>query len=113
MKEQKFDDATKRYFEVERDAEVSTERPLALESSELDVRLGLEHRRKGLLWFPTYSVAFAGRYALRNDTAEARRARVAFPLEPSGVTYDGFTVTGRTAHRRGEGERGADRRASP
>ncbi len=94
VKEQKFDEATKRYFEVERDGEVSTERPLALERTEVDAHLGLEHRRKGLLWFPTYAVEFKGGYAFRNDTAEPRTARIAFPLEAAGVTYDGFAVTG-------------------
>ena len=89
--EQKFDEKEKRYFKVEREDEVETQRPLVLDRSEIDARLSLEHRRKGLLWFPTYAVEFSGRYALRNDTAESRRARVLFPIEP-GVTYDGFAV---------------------
>jgi hypothetical protein len=89
--EQKFDEKEKRYFKVEREDDVETKRPLVLDRSEIDARLSLEHRRKGLLWFPTYAVEFSGRYALRNDSAESRRARVLFPIEP-GVTYDGFAV---------------------
>ena len=38
--------------------EVTT--PLPLESSAIDVALDLEHRQKGLLWYSTYKVAFAG-----------------------------------------------------
>jgi hypothetical protein len=91
--EQRFDEKARRYFQVTREDEVETERPLVLDRSEVDVRLALEHRRKGLLWFPTYGVSFQGRYALRNDSAEERRARIVFPIEP-GVTYDGFAVKG-------------------
>lgn len=91
-REQRYDEKERRYFSVERDTDVTTERDLALESSDLDARLQLEHRRKGLVWFPTYGVEFAGRYAFRNDTAAARTVEVAFPLEPRGVTYDGFSV---------------------
>jgi hypothetical protein len=92
-KEQRFDEKEKRYFEVERQVDVTTEKDLPLESSDLDARLALEHRRKGLLWFPTYTVDFAGRYEFRNDGATARRVEVAFPVEARGVTYDGFAVT--------------------
>jgi hypothetical protein len=94
VKEQKFDEKARRYFEVERDDEVETTQPLVLDRSDVDVHLALEQRQKGLLWFPTYAVSFAGRYTLRNDSAESRVARVAFPIEASGVTYDGFTVAG-------------------
>ena len=92
VSEQKFDEKEKRYFKVEREDAVETKRPLVLDRTDVDVALSLEQRRKGLLWFPTYGVSFQGRYALRNDSAEERRAHVAFPIEP-GVTYDGFTVS--------------------
>ncbi len=92
-KEQRYDEKAKRYFTVERDADVTTERALPLEASDLDATIALEHRRKGLLWFPTYAVAFRGGYEFRNDTAETRSVAVKFPLEKSGVTYDGFAVT--------------------
>jgi hypothetical protein len=91
-KEQRYDEKAQRYFYVERDVDVTTERALTLESSDLDATIALEHRRKGLLWFPTYAVDFRGAYAFRNDTAEARAATFRFPLEKSGVTYDGFAV---------------------
>lgn len=93
-REQRFDEKEKRYYEVERDVEVTTDAALPLDSSNVDVSLELEHRRKGLLWFPTYSVVFSGRYAFRNDTTKARRVEVGFPIESRGVVYEGFAVTG-------------------
>ena len=45
-------------------------KPLALDGSKLTVGLDLEHRQKGLLWYSTYKVAFAGYYMLKNATDE-------------------------------------------
>jgi hypothetical protein len=45
-------------------------KPLALDGSKLTVGLDLEHRQKGLLWYSTYKVAFAGHYLLKNTTEE-------------------------------------------
>ncbi|BDG03616.1 inner membrane CreD family protein [Anaeromyxobacter oryzae] len=92
-REQRFDEKTKRYFEVEKEEDVTTTRSLPLDASDVRVRLALEHRRKGLLWFPTYGVEFTGRYTFRNDSAEARAVELAFPVT-AGVIYDGFAVTG-------------------
>jgi len=68
--------------------------PVPLDRTDVDVALSLRHRQKGLLWFATYDVALAARYAFRNDTAEARALTVRFPLEQDGVVYDAFAVTG-------------------
>lgn len=91
-REQHFDAEEKRYFDVERTVEVTTKRDLPLEETRAAVTLALEHRRKGLVWFPTYEVAFQGRYAFRNDSAEPRRVDVAFPLQRD-VVYDGFALS--------------------
>jgi hypothetical protein len=91
-KEQRFDEKEKRYFEVEHTEQVTTTHELPLEGTRARVELALEHRRKGLVWFPTYGVSFASRYSFRNDTAQARRVDVTFPLQP-GVVYDGFAVS--------------------
>ena len=63
-----------------------------IEASTLAVRLDLEHRRKGLLWFPTYGVEFAGRYAFVNPTAEPRLIEYSFPLGAENTVFDGFEV---------------------
>src|SRR3990172_5020354 len=91
--EQRFDEKRQRYVAVEKEEEVTSEYALPLDGSDLHASLSLEHRRKGLLWFPTYSVAFSGRYVFRNGSAQARDVTVRFPVEP-GVTYDGFSVRG-------------------
>ena len=65
---------------------------LPLESTQARVVLALEHRQKGLLWFPTYAVDFQARYLVRNDTALTRKARLSFPLPARDAIYDGFEV---------------------
>src|SRR5688572_28254347 len=45
---------------------------LPLESSAVDVALDLDHRQKGLLWYNTYKVAFAGSYGFRNISDKER-----------------------------------------
>lgn len=81
---------------VRRDME---RRPISLVRSEVRAALDLEHRRKGLLWFPTYGVGFEGRYRFVNDTAEVGDAEVAFPFPSAQGVYDGFVfkVNGKEA----------------
>lgn len=67
--------------------------PLPLVSTHARVSLALEHRQKGLLWFPTYAADFEGRYAVVNDTAVKRPVTMSFPLPARGAIYDGFEVT--------------------
>lgn len=54
---------------------------LPLESSKIDVDLNLEHRQKGLLWYSTYKVNFAGVYGFRNpsDKEQTVDIRLQFP----------------------------------
>lgn len=65
--------------------------PLPLESSAIDVALELEHRQKGLLWYSTYKVAFAGLYGFRNtsDKEEAVDFMLNFPT--AQAMYDDLT----------------------
>jgi len=65
---------------------------LPLVSTHARVSLALEHRQKGLLWFPTYGAEFEGRYVVLNDTPVARAVTVSFPLPAQGAIYDGFEV---------------------
>jgi hypothetical protein len=76
--------------EVERDVEKRY--PIPLTRSEIGVRLDLEHRKKGLIWFPTYAVDFKGRYEIHNDTAIERKVELSFPLATENAVYDGFRV---------------------
>ncbi len=92
--EERWDEARKASVPVSVVREVSVDHPLPLESSEVEADIGLEHRRKGLLWFPTYQVGFKGRYAFRNTDASAREVTVHFPLAGTeqGVEFDDFRV---------------------
>jgi hypothetical protein len=59
--------------------------PVPLAGTALDVALALEHRKKGLLWYPTYRVDLDGRYRVVNATGAPARYRFtyAFPQEAS------------------------------
>ena len=66
--------------------------PLALESSRIRVKINLDPRQKGLLWYSTYAVDFGGDYVFRNDTtaAQAVSFRLKFPAQKA--IYDGLQM---------------------
>lgn len=66
---------------------------LSLSGSDIQVALALEHRQKGLVWFPTYSVDFHGRYSFENPGSKPMDVRYEIPLERENALYDGFDVT--------------------
>jgi hypothetical protein len=84
-------DGTERTVEVPR--EVLVDHAIPLDATDVRVELTLDQRRKGLLWFPTYGVAFQGRYAFRSDAPGPREVEVAFPVVKSAV-YDGLVLRG-------------------
>ena len=59
-------------------------------SSDVEVLLSLEHRKKGLLWYPTYTVDFSGTYAILNQTSEPHTYYQTFRFPESGAVYDDF-----------------------
>ena len=69
---------------------------LPLESSAVDVALDLEHRQKGLLWYSTYKVTFAGNYGFRNTSDKERTVNFVLNFPASKAIYDDlvFTVDG-------------------
>ena len=73
--------------------------PVRLESTRAAADLNLEHRRKGLLWYATYGVAFKGSFTFRNPDAEMRELHVRFPLPAEDALFDDFVfmVDGRAA----------------
>ncbi|HEX8850433.1 MAG TPA: inner membrane CreD family protein [Gemmatimonadaceae bacterium] len=69
--------------------------PLTLERTRANVALALEHRQKGLLWYSTYVVDFAGEYAFRNTTAhDSVTLRFAFPTKDAVYDDMKFLVNG-------------------
>lgn len=61
-----------------------------LDASQIDVSLDLEHRMKGLLWYSTYRVGFAGDYKIANTTRKPHDYLVTFTLPAEGAVYDNF-----------------------
>jgi hypothetical protein len=63
-----------------------------LESSQVDVTLDLEHRRKGLLWHDTYSVQFAGKYKARLPENATSPLELHFDFPSAEAIYDNFEL---------------------
>ena len=59
-------------------------------SSRVEVGLDLDQRRKGLLWYDTYGVTFAGEYRFRNPHDVPRRVVVSFLFPSPEGLYDDF-----------------------
>jgi hypothetical protein len=65
---------------------------LDVEQSRVRVSFNLDHRKKGLLWYSTYAVDFAGDYLFRNDTGEAHVTTFTFPLPAQNAVYDNLSL---------------------
>lgn len=63
---------------------------LPLDASDITVDLQLEHRKKGLLWYSTYRVAFSGKYRVINNSDNPREIFVNFEFPTKGAVYDKF-----------------------
>lgn len=63
-----------------------------LVATRADVRLDLDERQRGLLWYATYAVSFRAQYTFRNPDAEARHVEVLFKLPSSTGVYDDVTL---------------------
>jgi inner membrane protein involved in colicin E2 resistance len=66
--------------------------PLPVEASRIHVNFHLTPRQKGLLWYSTYAVDFAGDYAFRNNTEHPQTVdfRLKFPAQKA--IYDGLQM---------------------
>ena len=62
--------------------------PIPLEASKIDVRLDLEHRQKGLMWYSTYKVKFHSAYQFQNSSAKPESVTFNFPFPASSAIYD-------------------------
>lgn len=61
---------------------------VALDSSDVRVGLGLDHRQKGLLWYATYNVDFAATYTVTNTSAAPRQFEIALPFPAKRAVFD-------------------------
>ncbi len=66
--------------------------PLPLDATRVNVNLRLDHRQKGLLWYSTYAVDFAGEYKFRNNTAETKAVEFWLPFPAERALYDGLVM---------------------
>jgi inner membrane protein involved in colicin E2 resistance len=69
---------------------------LPLDLSHLTAGLDLDYRQKGLMWYSTYRVAFAGDYSFTNTSDHAETVTFRLKLPATRSIYDGlqFTVNG-------------------
>ncbi len=78
---------------VRRTTEETVSEPLPLESSRIQAAIDLEHRQKGLLWYSTYKVAFAGVYAFRNDTDSEQKVHFTWRYPEAHAVYDDLVLS--------------------
>jgi len=90
---QKKEVTTQNGAKVETVTQEKVSTPLSLDSSHLNVDLNLEHRQKGLLWYSTYKVAFAGTYAFHNPSDKERDVTFVLNLPTAQAIYDDLTFT--------------------
>jgi len=64
-----------------------------LNSTSANVNLALDYRQKGLLWYSTYVVDFAGDYNFRNDAPVPGKLILRLPLPAEKAVYDGLLMT--------------------
>lgn len=72
---------------------------VVLESSDISVDIGLDQRKKGLLWYSTYRVGFSGEYTVKNPGSEPREYTIRFNFPTTRAIYDNFVfrIDGRDA----------------
>jgi len=78
---------------IKRRVEEKVDIPLAAQSSHIDVALDLEHRQKGLLWYSTYKVNFAGVYTFNNPTDKEQAVTFTLTFPASQAIYDDLVFT--------------------
>lgn len=59
----------------------------------VDVRLDLEYRRKGLVWYSTFVCDFDGTYRVTNGEEVAQKILFHFPFPWADATYDRFSFS--------------------
>lgn len=65
--------------------------PVNIEGSDINVKLDLEHRKKGLLWYPTYMAHFNGKYTVKNGGASRRTIHFNFSFPTTEGVYQNFS----------------------
>ena len=89
-----------RIVEVEEDGKkvkktqtVNVGRGVPLDSSKITADFHIDYRQKGLLWFSTYRVGFAGDYKFQNPTEQEENFTIRLPLPAKQAVYDGVEIS--------------------
>lgn len=61
--------------------------------NKINVVLTADHRKRGLIWYPTYICEFDGAYTIANNESVAQKVRIHFDFPANGSTYDNFGIT--------------------
>jgi inner membrane protein involved in colicin E2 resistance len=64
-----------------------------LNSSQIVVDLHIDYRQKGLLWFSTYRVGFAGNYTFQNPAGQEETFTIRLPLPSKQAVYDAMEIS--------------------
>jgi inner membrane protein involved in colicin E2 resistance len=67
--------------------------PLTLDATKVDVTLDLEHRQKGLLWYSTYTVLFAGEYDFTNSSSQDQDVTFQLWFPSKQAVYDDLLMS--------------------
>ena len=65
-------------------------RDVRLSSSDLDVKLNLDQRRRGLIWYDLYDVDFLGQWTYTHQEDARGEVKIAFEFPDRSALYDGF-----------------------
>ncbi len=65
---------------------------LPVDASRIQANMSLNYRQKGLLWYSTYVVDYAGDYKFRNDSGEQQTVAFRLPFPAQKAVYDGLTL---------------------
>ena len=68
-------------------------REIQPERSDIRVSLSFDPKQKGLLWYRTFIVDFAGEYLIKNPTPIPQTIYAAFKLPDGDTRYDRFSLT--------------------
>jgi hypothetical protein len=66
---------------------------LTIESSDVLVDFDLSHRKKGLLWYDTYTVGFQGVYTVVNPQIRRETLKMLFAFPSKNANYDNIRMT--------------------
>jgi inner membrane protein involved in colicin E2 resistance len=89
-KSEETDATTKQTKWVTRQVHTWEKKPLVVSRSDIDVDLQLEYRKKGLMWFSFYTVAFRAEYEYIHESEQEGDLVIAYRFPATNAIYDDF-----------------------